>query len=99
MSKIKNVSIQVTATDGKTYPCRVTLGAMRRFKQVTGKDADKIVGMSDTAAFIWCCCASACSADGVEFGYSLDDFCDRLDITVAEAFSKAIMPDEKKTGK
>lgn len=99
MSKIKNVSIQIKTTDGKTYPCRVTLGAMRRFKQETGKDADKIVGMSDTAVFIWCCCVSACSADGVEFGYSLDDFCDRLNLTAAEDFSNALMPYEKKTGK
>ena len=96
---MKNVSINIKTSDGKTLPCRMTLGAMRRFKQETGKDADRIDGAADLAVFIWCCCASTCNADGKEFGYSLDDFCDRLDMSALEAFSKAIAPEEKKTGK
>jgi len=81
---MKNVSITINASDGKTYPCRVTLGAMRRF---------------DLAVFIWCCCMSACKADGVEFSVSLDDFCDLVDISTLSAFNEAIAPDEKKTKK
>lgn len=96
---MKNVSITINASDGKTYPCRVTLGAMRRFKQETGKDAENIVGVDDLAVFIWCCCMSACKADGVEFGVSLDDFCDLVDISTLSAFNEAIAPDEKKTKK
>ena len=52
----KNVSVTIAASDGKTYPCRVTLGAMRRFKQETGKDPDNISGVDDLAVFIWCSC-------------------------------------------
>lgn len=96
---MKNVSITINASDGKTYPCRVTLGAMRRFKQETGKDAENIVGVDDLAVFIWCCCMSACKADGVEFNVSLDDFCDLVDISTLSAFNEAIAPDEKKTKK
>lgn len=95
----KNVSVTIPASDGKTYPCRVTLGAMRRFKQETGKDSDNISGVDDLAVFIWCCCMSACKADGVEFSVSLDDFCDLVDISTLSAFTEAIMPDEKKTKK
>ena len=94
----KDINIKIKTTDGKEYPCRVTLGAMRRFKQETGKDADGIVGASDLAVFIWCCCVSACNADGVDFNYSLDDFCDRLDMSAARAFSAALSG-EKKTEK
>lgn len=94
---MNNVSMSIKTSDGKSYPCRITLGAMRRYKRETGKDADSIVGASDLAVFIWCCCVSTCNADGIEFGVSLDDFCDRLDMSAAEAFSKAITPDEKKT--
>lgn len=94
----KNVSITIEATNGKKYPCRVTLGAMRRFKQETGKDADNISGAEDLSIFIWCCAISACKADGVEFGVSLDDFCDLVDVGTLEAFTKAISSDEKKRG-
>lgn len=95
----KNVSIQVVTSTGKEYPCRVTLGAMRRFKQETGKDAENIAGVDDLAIFIWCCCQSACKADGVEFGVSLDDFCDLLDMSTVNAFKDAVVSDEKKTKK
>ncbi|MBR1463452.1 MAG: hypothetical protein IJ604_08805 [Prevotella sp.] len=95
----KSVSITIKASNGKTYPCRVTLGAMRRFKQETGKDADNISGASDLAVFVWCCCFSACKADGVEFGESLEDFCDLVDMGALSEFTKAIAPAEKKTAK
>ena len=91
----KDVTIRIKTTDGKVYPCRITLGAMRRFKQETGRDADGIVGASDLAVFIWCCCVSACNADGVEFGFSLDDFCDRLDMSAASELSAALAAEKK----
>ena len=95
----KNVSITIKTSNGQSYPCRVTLGAMRRFKQETGKDADNINGSSDLAVFIWCCCLSACKADGVEFGVSLEDFCDLVDMGALSEFTEAIAPGEKKMGK
>ena len=96
---MKNVSISITTSDGKTYPCRLTMGALRRFKAETGMDAEHVTCAADLAVLIWCCCKSACGADGVAFDVSLDDFCDRIDMSAAESFSKAIAPDEKKTKK
>ena len=91
----KNVSIKIKTSDGKEYPCRITLGAMRRFKQETGKDADNISGVSELAVFVWCCCQSACNADGVDFGVGLDDFCDRLDLKDILVFADAISGEKK----
>lgn len=67
--------------DGAELPCRVTMGAMLRFKRETGRDVSAMASddVSDLVVFLWCCVASACNADGVEFGLSLDDFADRLD--------------------
>ena len=42
---------------------------------------------------------SACKADGVEFGVSLDDFCDLVDVSTLSEFTEAIAPSEKKTKK
>ena len=64
---------------GKDYPCRQTMGALLRFKQETGRDVTEMRGdLSDACVLLWCCVVSASAADGVEFGYSLTDFADRL---------------------
>ncbi len=65
--------------DGKAYPCRQTMGAMLRFKQETGKEVSDIQeSVSDLCTYLYCCVASACKKDGVEFGLSLMDFADSL---------------------
>lgn len=65
---------------GRDYPCRMTMGAMLRFKRETGKEVGDIkdTDLSLMATLIWCCVASACKADGVQFDESLDDFCDMV---------------------
>ena len=67
--------------NGKEYPCRVTMGAMLRFKRETGKDVSQIGkgNVADLVTFLWCCTASASKADGVEFGMGLVDFADLLE--------------------
>lgn len=93
--------------NGKGYPCRVTMGAMLRYKRATGQDVSRM-DSDDTAAlvtFLWCCVSSACNADGVEFPYTLDDFADRLDPEGVTAFYQDMEAaagkdngNEKKTG-
>lgn len=64
--------------DGKEYPCRVTMGAMVRFKRESGKDVSMISQSEvyDLVLFLWCCIASACAADGVEWPYPFERFAD-----------------------
>lgn len=90
--------------NGKQYPCRVTMGAMLRFKRETGHDVNQIGegDVSDLVTFLWCCMASASKADGVEFGMSLLDFADRLEPDTLTRFTEEMKGDptgeEKKTG-
>lgn len=74
--------------NGKEYPCRVTMGAMLRFKRETGHDVSQLDerDVSDLITFLWCCIASASKADGVEFSLSLLDFADRLDPDTLNGF-------------
>lgn len=83
MKKIVNKMIKV---NGKEYPCRILMGAMLRFKRQTGRDVSEMspTDTADLITFLWCCVASSCNADGVEFGLSLEDFADGLD---AESFN------------
>ena len=74
---MKKVEITI---NGKSFPCRLTMGAMLRFKQEYGKEATEIEdgNVSEMCALLWLSVKSSCSADGIEFDLSLINFADRL---------------------
>lgn len=67
--------------DGRSLPCRQTMGAMLRFKQETGREASEMneQSMTDIMTFLYCCVQSACNADKIDFSDSLMDFADRIE--------------------
>ena len=73
------INIQV---GDRTYPFRMTLGAMLRFKRATGKDLareDLDAGnIEEVAQLLYACLASASVADKVPFSLTFDEFCDNL---------------------
>lgn len=85
----------------KEFPCRVTMGAMLRFQRESGKDVKELNSGSlvDLTTFLWCCVMSACAADGVTFGYSLDEFADRIDADSVTQFYSAMEGEKKKAEK
>lgn len=84
------MSMMKVNVGGTDYPCRPTMGAMLRFKRETGRDIMEMNNdVVDTVTYLWCCVASACAADGVEFGYSLQDFADRVEPSQMNAFIAA----------
>lgn len=94
---MKEILIEI---DGKSYPARETMGAMLRFKRETGKEATDIDGgsLSELATYMWCCVASACKHDKVEFPYSLEDFCDSADLGTMETWAGALASTREKGG-
>lgn len=86
---------------GKEYPCRVTMGAMVRFKRETGRDVSSLTqnDISDLVLFMWCCVVSASKADGVEFDMSFEDFADRLDGKNLESFLGMVGDEASSEGK
>lgn len=87
--------------DGKNYPCRATMGALLRFKRETGREVTEIDSgsVSDVLTYLWCCVASACNADGIDFDYSLDDFADRCNPDDVAAWSASLSEDVREDGK
>lgn len=63
----------------KRYPCYSTMGALLRFHDHTGREADSISGVSDMIVYLWCCVVSACRREGIGFDLSLTDFADMVD--------------------
>lgn len=85
---------------GKVYPCRVTMGAMTRFKHECGKDVSKMDqgDIGELVLFIYCCVKSACNADGVAFDMDFETFADHLEPESVNAFyASSGESDEKKT--
>ncbi len=84
---MKDFEIKIKNTK---YPCRITLRAMLKFKQLTGRDWGQIEGngITDMITFLWCCVWAACATDGVEFNYDLDQFSGFLDGSVFSDWMK-----------
>ena len=84
-----------------TVPCRITMGALLRYKRETGKDASQMAA-SDVEAMLmlmYCCCKSASKADGEAFDMDFELFCDSLEPSAINEFNASINGgvEEKKT--
>lgn len=75
---------------GRELPCRVTMGAMVRFKRESGRDVSTIQDgdIADLILLLWCCIKSACNADGETFDVSFDLFADSMDPDALQDFIK-----------
>lgn len=82
----------------KEFPCRVTMGAMVRFKNESGKDVSKLekTNISELVLFVYCCVKSACNADKVEFDYDFQSFADLMEPDAANSFYEDMGGEEKK---
>ena len=74
---------------GKELPCRVTMGALLRFKHLTGMEVSELKDsdVEGVLMFVYCCVASACNADGVELGMDAETFADCLEPGELQAFT------------
>lgn len=82
----------------KEFHCRVTMGAMVRFKNESGKDVSKLekTNISELVLFVYCCVKSACNADKVEFDYDFQSFADLMEPDAANSFYEDMGGEEKK---
>lgn len=92
---MKNIRI-----NNNEYPCRVTMGAMVRFKRESGKDIQQVdqTDVELMLLFLWCCVKSACNADGVGFDLSFETFTDLIEPDdFSNFFTEVAEEGEKKT--
>lgn len=82
--------------NGKTYPCRPTMGAMLRFKKETGKELTEMTdgNLSEFTTYLWCCIVSACKHDGIPFEMSLMDFADSISANDLEKWTEQLQGTE-----
>jgi len=88
MPKANSISVVI---GDKSYPCRMTMGAMLRYHRETGNEVSDIKGsISEFATLLYCCTKSACLADHVDFGLTLDEFCDNIEASEIEGMLHVI---------
>lgn len=85
---------------GKDYPCHISMGAYRRYKKLTGKEASELSDddISGSIEFAYCATSAACNAEGVELDLDVDTFADCLSPeALAEFFRDLNAAAQKKT--
>lgn len=80
---------------GRELPCRMTMGAMVRFKKESGRDVSEIQNgdISDLILLLWCCIKSACNADEIDFDTAFEPFADSLDAEALKDFISSLASD------
>ena len=81
--------------NGVAYPCGLTMGAMLRFREQTGRDVSQIdpTNFTDLCTYLWCCVVSASNRENKSFDMSLMDFADALTLEDMETWGAALMAD------
>ncbi len=85
---------------GRELPCYPTMGAMVRYKQMTGKEVTDISGdISEIGSYLYCSVASACAREKIEFEMEFLDFADAIDIETLNAWAASINEDPAESKK
>jgi len=82
--------------NGTEYPVRMTMGALLRFKQQTGKDVSECKDVADMIILLWCMIASACAADNIPFTLSLEKFADSCSPEDLNILDEIVAPEDAK---
>ena len=85
--------------NGEVFPCRSTMGAMLRFKELTGDEVTEIDanGFSDLCTYLYCCVKSASDKDGKPFNMSLMEFADSLSPDDLQKWADSVAADNAKS--
>lgn len=83
---------------GKEYPYTASMGALIRYKEVSGKDVseDTDADASSVILMMWCGVKAACSALDITFDMDLQQFTDALEPEEFIAFLKSNSEVKKK---
>lgn len=83
--------IEITI-DGKAYPCVPSMGAMLRFKELTGKEYNEVdqTSLTNVVTMMWCSLKSGCAREGIDFDMSLMDFADSMTVEAMQGWAKAV---------
>ena len=65
---------------GKEVPCRLLMGALRRYQEITGKELDNPEDTIDSMRQIHCCAEAEAARRGEKLPMSFEQWLDSLDV-------------------
>ena len=89
--------------NGTTYPCRLTVGVLKRYKDQTGREMEDVKDIFSISELLFLALQTTCKREHVSFPYaSAEELMDDLDVLEMSGISEALFgkPDasaEKKT--
>lgn len=89
--------------NGTTYPCRLTVGVLKRYKDQTGREMEDVKDIFSISELLFLALQATCKREHVPFPYaSAEELMDDLDVLEMNGISEALFgkPDasaEKKT--
>lgn len=83
---------------GSSYPARLVMGALLMYKRETGKDVNSLEtdDLEGMMRLIWCCVKCASQAEGIDFGYDFETFCNLITPGDLEQWNSAMTEEKKK---
>ena len=77
--------------NGAEYPCRVTIGTLKRFKDKTGKELSAVGDIFTLVALLHMALSESCKKAGVAFPYeSAEELMDDIDFTEIESVTTGL---------
>ena len=77
--------------NGAEYPCRVTIGTLKRFKDKTGKELSAVGDIFTLVALLHMALSESCRKAGVAFPYeSADELMDDIDLTEIDTVTSGL---------
>lgn len=85
--------------DGKTYPARLTMGALREYAAATGNKNGDVHDVVEAGYFLWACVSASARVAGIQLPWDRDGMLDLMTpAEVMEAFN-AMAPKEAAASK
>lgn len=83
--------------NGAEYPCRVTIGTLKRFKEATGKELSAVGDLFALVELLYMALAESCEKAGVALPYgSAEELMDDIDFTEIEQVTAGLFGGQAK---
>lgn len=80
--------------DGKKYPARLTMGALREYAALTGNKNAEVNDTIEAGDFLWACVYATCRQRGITLPFDHDGMLDLMTPEEVMAAFKAMTPDD-----
>lgn len=84
--------------NGKEYPCTLTIGVLKKFKDETGKEIDEVKDVFSVCTLLFMAAVTACKKEKTTFPWdSAEALMDDIELSEIESITAGLFGVERKT--